>query len=84
MANTDEKLIALKNRTYPCQELVGKLDVWIRKVQRYLADPDLTLTPDQRLTLIAAYDSIVTELNASVSNLPLDLTTFDPDPSEYE
>ena len=84
MPNVNEKLVALKKRTFLCQELIGRMDKWICRVQEYLSDPDVTFTSDQKIALLAAYDTIITKINTATSNLPTDITTFEPLPEEFE
>jgi len=84
MATPREKLVALQGRTERCCRATGELLEWTRRLLVYLDDTDLQPTAEQRQRLLLAYAGLRESILGLVANLPADLATFQPDPSEYQ
>jgi hypothetical protein len=80
----DQKLVALRRRLIAVEQPVAVGFGFIGRTADLLADADMALTAPQKAGLVARWQVIRTALVAAANNLPANLATWEPDPTEYE
>jgi len=84
MPTPREKLVALQGRALRISDAATNLVSWASRLLLYLDDPDLQVSAQQRDRLLTAYVALRNSVTGLAANLPADLATFQPDPSEYQ